>query len=395
MPDFAAFPGLRYDPTRCDPADVTAPPYDVLDEDDRTALCARHPGQRRVRRPAPGPRRRGRLRRSRCHLPAVAGRGRRRPGPGVAVRLPDVLDGRAGPHGLDDRGARRPDPVGTGRGRHPAPRAHHAEGQERPAGPAAGHPGQPLPHLGPVAGPRAERPAALRWAPRGRLRGRRRHPPPAVGRGRPRPGDGHLRRRVGRAGGPGRRAPPLRDVAGLPGRAARRPRRRRGGVGHPGVGRGAGRGRAAGGPHPPGRARRARRGRPGRRPRRALRGGAGRARRRRRLGDGGPGTGADRPQAARPASGPGATPSRGWPTWTAPGSTPPWPTSTGWRSPTSTGWATVVGRVDAGDVDAGVLVRPATVAQILDIAHGGERMPPKTTFFYPKPRTGMVFRALD
>ena len=59
------------------------------------------------------------------------------------------------------------------------------------------------------------------------------------------------------------------------------------------------------------------------------------------------------------------------------------------------GVANVARRVDEGDVDAGLLLRPATVAQILDIAHGGERMPPKTTFFYPKPRTGMVFRALD
>ena len=59
------------------------------------------------------------------------------------------------------------------------------------------------------------------------------------------------------------------------------------------------------------------------------------------------------------------------------------------------GVGNVTRRVDDGDVDAGVLLRPATVAQILDIARGGERMPPKTTFFFPKPRTGMVFRALD
>ncbi|HEY6531696.1 MAG TPA: DUF1015 domain-containing protein [Acidimicrobiales bacterium] len=50
--------------------------------------------------------------------------------------------------------------------------------------------------------------------------------------------------------------------------------------------------------------------------------------------------------------------------------------------------------VAKGDAQAGVLLRPATVAQILEIAHGGERMPPKTTFFFPKPRTGIVFRDL-
>ena len=37
---------------------------------------------------------------------------------------------------------------------------------------------------------------------------------------------------------------------------------------------------------------------------------------------------------------------------------------------------------------------PATVAQIEATAHGGERMPPKTTFFHPKPKTGLVFRSL-
>jgi uncharacterized protein (DUF1015 family) len=48
-----------------------------------------------------------------------------------------------------------------------------------------------------------------------------------------------------------------------------------------------------------------------------------------------------------------------------------------------------------GTAQAAALLRPATVAQIVDIAHGGERMPPKTTFFWPKPRTGVVFRLLD
>jgi uncharacterized protein (DUF1015 family) len=50
--------------------------------------------------------------------------------------------------------------------------------------------------------------------------------------------------------------------------------------------------------------------------------------------------------------------------------------------------------VAIGDADAAVLLRPATVAQIAETAHSGKRMPPKTTFFYPKPRTGMVYRFL-
>jgi uncharacterized protein (DUF1015 family) len=50
--------------------------------------------------------------------------------------------------------------------------------------------------------------------------------------------------------------------------------------------------------------------------------------------------------------------------------------------------------VAGGDARAGVLLRPATVAQIEATAHGGERMPPKTTFFHPKLKTGLVFRRL-
>jgi uncharacterized protein (DUF1015 family) len=51
--------------------------------------------------------------------------------------------------------------------------------------------------------------------------------------------------------------------------------------------------------------------------------------------------------------------------------------------------------VEKGDAQAAVLLRPASVEQIAAISHGGERMPPKTTFFHPKLATGMVFRSLD
>jgi uncharacterized protein (DUF1015 family) len=51
--------------------------------------------------------------------------------------------------------------------------------------------------------------------------------------------------------------------------------------------------------------------------------------------------------------------------------------------------------VRSGRAQAGVLLRPATVSQIEATAHGGDRMPPKTTFFHPKPKTGLVFRSLD
>jgi uncharacterized protein (DUF1015 family) len=59
------------------------------------------------------------------------------------------------------------------------------------------------------------------------------------------------------------------------------------------------------------------------------------------------------------------------------------------------GVANVRRAVELGEAQGGVLLRPATVAQIEATAHGGERMPPKTTFFHPKPKTGLVFRSLE
>jgi uncharacterized protein (DUF1015 family) len=40
-------------------------------------------------------------------------------------------------------------------------------------------------------------------------------------------------------------------------------------------------------------------------------------------------------------------------------------------------------------------LRPVTVDQIARTAHAREKMPPKSTFFWPKPRTGTVFRSLS
>ena len=59
------------------------------------------------------------------------------------------------------------------------------------------------------------------------------------------------------------------------------------------------------------------------------------------------------------------------------------------------GVSNVVDRVRAEPDTIGVLLRPATVDQIADTAHAGKLMPPKTTFFAPKPKTGIVFRMLD
>ena len=56
---------------------------------------------------------------------------------------------------------------------------------------------------------------------------------------------------------------------------------------------------------------------------------------------------------------------------------------------------TVADAVATGGAVAGVLLRPATVAQIRIVAETHTRMPAKTTFFWPKPRTGMAMRPLD
>jgi uncharacterized protein (DUF1015 family) len=51
--------------------------------------------------------------------------------------------------------------------------------------------------------------------------------------------------------------------------------------------------------------------------------------------------------------------------------------------------------VDKDVADAALLLRGATVDQTRRAALAGVRMPQKTTFFHPKPRTGLVFRLLD
>jgi len=51
--------------------------------------------------------------------------------------------------------------------------------------------------------------------------------------------------------------------------------------------------------------------------------------------------------------------------------------------------------VDKRAASFAILCSPVTVAQTRAAALDGARMPQKTTFFWPKPRTGMVFRTLD
>ena len=50
--------------------------------------------------------------------------------------------------------------------------------------------------------------------------------------------------------------------------------------------------------------------------------------------------------------------------------------------------------VQSGEYDVAFLMRPTPVAQVRDVAAAGENMPPKSTFFFPKLLTGLLFNPL-
>jgi uncharacterized protein (DUF1015 family) len=50
--------------------------------------------------------------------------------------------------------------------------------------------------------------------------------------------------------------------------------------------------------------------------------------------------------------------------------------------------------VESGRADAGFFMRPTPVEQVREVAATGESMPPKSTYFYPKVPTGLVFNPL-
>src|SRR3954462_6873131 len=52
-------------------------------------------------------------------------------------------------------------------------------------------------------------------------------------------------------------------------------------------------------------------------------------------------------------------------------------------------------RVDAGEADAAFFMAPTPVSRVRDVAAAGENMPPKSTYFFPKVLTGMVFNPLE
>jgi uncharacterized protein (DUF1015 family) len=52
-------------------------------------------------------------------------------------------------------------------------------------------------------------------------------------------------------------------------------------------------------------------------------------------------------------------------------------------------------RLEAGEFQVGFFMNPTGLDQIREVAFGGERMPQKATFFYPKLPTGLLFHDLD
>lgn len=58
-------------------------------------------------------------------------------------------------------------------------------------------------------------------------------------------------------------------------------------------------------------------------------------------------------------------------------------------------WQEAVDAIEGRSAQAAIILRPVTVRQISDWARSRRKMPPKTTYFTPKPRTGMVFRMLE
>ena len=51
--------------------------------------------------------------------------------------------------------------------------------------------------------------------------------------------------------------------------------------------------------------------------------------------------------------------------------------------------------VESGRVQVGFVVKPTTVEQVLAVSETGEVMPQKSTFFYPKIMTGLLFNPLE
>jgi uncharacterized protein (DUF1015 family) len=54
-----------------------------------------------------------------------------------------------------------------------------------------------------------------------------------------------------------------------------------------------------------------------------------------------------------------------------------------------------VDAVETGRYDAGFFMRATPVEQVREVAEAGVSMPPKSTYFYPKIPTGLIFNLLQ
>ncbi len=54
-----------------------------------------------------------------------------------------------------------------------------------------------------------------------------------------------------------------------------------------------------------------------------------------------------------------------------------------------------LGKLDSGEAHAAFFLRPTPVEQVREVAASGETMPPKSTYFFPKLLTGVVFNPLS
>jgi uncharacterized protein (DUF1015 family) len=55
---------------------------------------------------------------------------------------------------------------------------------------------------------------------------------------------------------------------------------------------------------------------------------------------------------------------------------------------------TLLDRVEAGVAQAAFLLRPPAVSDVVEVAQAGRVMPQKSTYFFPKPASGIVFNPL-
>src|SRR5207237_124227 len=58
-------------------------------------------------------------------------------------------------------------------------------------------------------------------------------------------------------------------------------------------------------------------------------------------------------------------------------------------------WREAVRAVDQGEAAVAVLMRPTRIEDVFEVASRGETMPQKSTYFYPKLLSGLLFHPLE